>query len=40
MGHALLKRIDRDVIPDAFVGSSRHGVTDRFRAVTANGTGA
>lgn len=40
MGHALLKRIDRDVIPDAVVGSSRTGVTDRLCAVPANGPGA
>lgn len=39
MGHALLKRIIRDVIPDASVGSSRIGVTDRFHADPANETG-
>lgn len=40
MGHALLKPIIPDVIPDAVVGSSRNGVIDRFRAVPANGTRA
>lgn len=40
MGHALLRRILRDVTPDAFVGRHRTDAHDRFRAVPANGTGA
>ncbi len=40
MGHALLKRILRDVIPDGFVGRYRNDAHDRFRAVPLNETGA